>query len=558
MPKKKPYPRRFIVIPKPIATRNQPYQRDAWPKRASSKVHAGAIGIPPSQVIDTSPPDGALLVAAPRCTLTQLQAKAGEAKVVEEHWYPLQRFSLRPSAFAPISHRAGTALQKWTVRAWLDDDTRSPLKDAIVTVIPDAASDTGYEGTTDHFGRVQVQVAARLTRVDWLLVAPLHSGWPVAIPNVPIAAGEFEVLVPPIDPDVGDARGLIYGEAPEDAGRGVKVAVLDTGVGAHRAIKLAGGKNTTAGEASARRSDWDGHGSHVAGVIAAAASGWRRGEAVSADLYAYRIFEEGAEEASSFAISTAIKEAAVAGCDLINLSIGGGPFDEAIRDAIDKAWELGCVCLCAAGNDGAGQVDYPARYPKAVAVSAIGLEGSWPAGASQVHQVSRHVGRKLAGMPTFLASFSNRGKKVGLTAPGVGIISTIFGNRWGVMDGTSMATPIATGVLARRLAASPVLTMARNAERAQAIVDLAKSRAQDLGLPARMQGAGLARQSRHDAPRLLLKRLAGRQERPGGSGAGQQAGRDGAQGERRRRHHARRGGVSRDAQGGRRVAGLAP
>jgi subtilisin len=56
-----------------------------------------------------------------------------------------------------------------------------------------------------------------------------------------------------------------------------------------------------------------------------------------------------------------------------------------------------------------------------------------------------------------------------------------------------MATPIATGVLARRLAGSAVLAMPRDARRSAAIVRLATAHAQDLGFPARMQGKGLAR-----------------------------------------------------------------
>lgn len=100
----------------------------------------------------------------------------------------------------------------------------------------------------------------------------------------------------------------------------------------------------------------------------------------------------------------------------------------------------------------------------------------------------------VASPPTFPASFANRGPEVALTASGVAIVSTIFGDRWGAMCGTSMATPIATGVLARRLAASPaVLAMPRDGTRAAAIVKLARDHAGDLGLAPRMQGAGLAR-----------------------------------------------------------------
>jgi subtilisin family serine protease len=111
--------------------------------------------------------------------------------------------------------------------------------------------------------------------------------------------------------------------------------------------------------------------------------------------------------------------------------------------------------VAATGNDGRGQVDYPARYSEVVAVSAIGLENSWPAGTFFGWTLSPHRGQAIGGHASFLAGFSNRGTKVALTAPGGAVLSTIFGGRWGVMSGTSMATPIATGVIARRLAEQP-------------------------------------------------------------------------------------------------------
>jgi minor extracellular protease Epr len=231
----------------------------------------------------------------------------------------------------------------------------------------------------------------------------------------------------------------------------------------------------------------------VAGVIASTASGWQRGEASQVQLYAYRIFEDGVEEASTFAIAAAIKQAALDGCDLVNLSIGGGVADGAVRDAIEQAWGLGCVCIAATGNDGKASVAYPARYPKAVAVSAIGLRECWPIGAYLDWTLGTTAGKELAGHPSFFAKFANRGDKVALTAPGVAIVSTIPNDRWGVMSGTSMATPIATGVLARRLAASPALHLPRDDRRSEAIVALATGHAEDLGLPAAMQGHGLAR-----------------------------------------------------------------
>ena len=146
-------------------------------------------------------------------------------------------------------------------------------------------------------------------------------------------------------------------------------------------------------------------------MIASAAAGWRRREASAVELHAYRIFESGDPYASSFAIAAAIKDAANQGCDLVNLSIGDSMADDGIRDAVEFAWARGCVCIAATGNDGKGQVDYPARYTQAVAVSAIGLIGSWPAGTYLDWTLSASRGKALGGQESFLASFSNRGAK---------------------------------------------------------------------------------------------------------------------------------------------------
>jgi len=449
----------------------------------------------PGTIVNRSPADGSVLVAGSHVSIDSVKAMApAGSKVFEEQWYRLQR--ARPwlaNGAALKAPRASAATSaNWSVVVRVADGAGTRLRDALVTAMVDEARGIGHEAKTDRFGRVRFGFSARVKRLDVVYVDPLYGGWPTVVRDVEVADGELIVEAPPLELDAADVRGLVYGAARTASGARVKVGVVDTGIGRHDALTLAGGRNTT--EESPRRfRDEDGHGSHVAGVIAAKAAGWRRGEASAVALYAYRIFEAGADEASTFAIAAAIKQAALDGCDLINLSIGGGPADGAVEDAIDQAWQLGCVCVAATGNDGGSQVDYPARYAKCIAVSAIGLMDSWPAEAAVDWTLSRWAGKALAGRDSFLASFSNQGAKVVLTAPGVAVLSTIFDNRWGVMSGTSMATPVATGVLARRLTASAVLAMPRNAARAAAIVALAQDHAEDLRLHPRMQGKGLAR-----------------------------------------------------------------
>jgi len=455
--------------------------------RAANASHPRVSGL---QVVNTSRPDGAVLVEPGGLTVEDVKAAAPGVKVFEEQWYGLERFGLMLPRLARSTVKAGAGAERtWTV---IVRTARMPLKDVLVTAVVDVDRGIATEAVTDRYGCASLKLGEHVRQLQALHIDPLHGAWPVMQPDVPVGPAAFGVDLPALT-EGPDARGLVHGKRRVGDGRGVMVGVVDTGVGRHRALDIAGGRNTT-GESPRRLSDWHGHGTHVAGVIASRAGGWRRGEASAAVLRAYRVFAEGAEQSSSFAISSAIKQAAVDGCDLINLSIGGGSADGAIRDAIDQAWQLGSVCVAAAGNDGRGQVDYPARYTRALAVSAIGLLDSWPDGAAQHLHVGRHRGCEIAGHTVFLATFSNRGAKVALTAPGVGIVSTIFNDRWGVMDGTSMACPVATGVLARRLALTPaVRRLPRDAARAEAIVALARQHAQDVNLPREMQGEGLAR-----------------------------------------------------------------
>ncbi len=510
-------PKRFIVIPRPSSPAVVPTALQTMrlmhlgtpdaPTSAATKkaaraarkavptaVHAASV-----KVVNRSSADGALLLEPQdNFTLDRLKAQAPQgAKVFEEQWYSLER-PARPwskqgaSLKKPRLHAGHTVT--WSVTVVIDDGKRRRLPDALVTVVINANKGIGVEGTTDRYGRANFVISNKTQSVDAIYVNPLHSGWPMRVAKVLAVPSGVEIAVVPIDLTVADARGTVYGEPKVAAGKTVQVAVVDTGVGPHNALKVERGLNTTAAESSRRFRDEHGHGSHVAGVIASTAAGWRRGEASNVKLHAYRIFESGDPYASSFAIAAAIKDAADQGCDLINLSIGDSMADAAISDAVKFAWARGCVCVAATGNDGKAQVDYPARYKQAVAVSAIGLVGSWPAGTYLDWTLSTSSGKALDGKQSFLASFSNRGIKVALTAPGVGVVSTIFGSRWGVMSGTSMATPIATGILARRLAKTPaVKNLLRDAVRSEAIVKMALQAAEDIHLHPHMQGKGLAR-----------------------------------------------------------------
>jgi subtilisin len=207
------------------------------------------------------------------------------------------------------------------------------------------------------------------------------------------------------------------------------------------------------------------------------------------ELCSYRVFGAGRHEATNFAIAKAIDAAVADGCDLLNLSLGGGGADPVLRAAIEEAESAGVVVVAAAGNDGRRPVAFPADLADVVAVSALGRTGTMPRDAAGSGERRGPYGDDGA---DFVAAFSNVGA-IDLTAPGVGVVSTVPGGYLD-LDGTSMACAAVTGVLARVLSGSRRLhSRARGPERAAALLSEARRRARSLGFPRSLEGDGLAR-----------------------------------------------------------------
>jgi subtilisin family serine protease len=110
--------------------------------------------------------------------------------------------------------------------------------------------------------------------------------------------------------------------------------------------------------------------------------------------------------------------------DIVNMSLGSqmSPPDDTIHNIIKEIAANGKIIVCAAGND-AGDVNYPAKYDEVIAVAAVESSGQ-------------------------LAKFSSRGPELDIAAPGVKIYSTWGNNQYVNLDGTSMATPCITGIIA--------------------------------------------------------------------------------------------------------------
>ena len=179
--------------------------------------------------------------------------------------------------------------------------------------------------------------------------------------------------------------------------------------------------------------DEHGHGTHVAGIIAMTpGNGGGVGVAYGAKIMCVRAGQANGSFASSD-IAKAIKYAADNGADVINMSFGGTGRSYLVESALQDAFPS-CVLVAAAGNDGLPTND-------AFGAGYLLTEDIYPAGYKYVLGVMATDNNKS------LAYFSNWDFKEGpgceyeMAAPGVGIYSTLPGNRYACWSGTSMATP---------------------------------------------------------------------------------------------------------------------
>lgn len=245
-------------------------------------------------------------------------------------------------------------------------------------------------------------------------------------------------------------------------GSGVKVAVLDTGISlSHPDLK--DNINTSCSyntiNPSKAPEDLNGHGSHVAGTIAASNNGIGVvGVAPKATLCAVQVLS-----ASGWGYCSDIIEgldwSIQKGMKVANMSYGGSELCSGEKEALDSADAAGITLVAAAGNNYGGAVDYPAAYAKVIAVTAINSSNGF-------------------------ASFSSQGDAVDLTAPGVAIPSTYKKAGYKTLSGTSMAAPHVSGVAALVLEKKPSFTPDQ-------VKNCLQNTAESLGLSANQQGAGL-------------------------------------------------------------------
>jgi subtilisin family serine protease len=342
---------------------------------------------------------------------------------------------------------------------------------------------------------------------DVAFVEPIpYANFWIMLADAPPSGGTIDCLPIPKPKPGGRAwwhERMNIDHANPTRGAGIKVGVIDTGCGPHRNlghVTLVGAFVDGTRLPPGATADVAEHGTHTSGIIGARptkASDYA-GLAPGCDLFHARVFksEERGDGPTQADIINAIDALSREhGCDLINMSLGGGPPSQAEEDAIRDAAERGTVCICSAGNDN-GPIEFPGAYPECAAVSAIGLVGWAPAGTFSANN-RPHEAAKMGADNLFLASFSCFGATLACAAPGVGIVSTVppragHAGDYMEMDGTSMASPAACGALAVILAEdAQYKALPRDRSRSKRAALVLAQHCKAFGLPVKFEGRGL-------------------------------------------------------------------
>lgn len=207
------------------------------------------------------------------------------------------------------------------------------------------------------------------------------------------------------------------------SGKGVKVAVFDTGIDTQNSdLNVAGGISFVDGISS--YSDDNGHGTAMASILASLKNNkGYLGVAPEIDLYSVKVLDKNGDGKYS-SIIDGLQWAIDNNINIVAMSLGGITYSKILQEAINEAYSHNILIIAASGNRGdAEKVDFPARYKNVISVGAVDKNNE-------------------------IASFTNRGKQLDIVAPGVSIETMGLKSESQKMSGTSAAVPHVAGIAA--------------------------------------------------------------------------------------------------------------
>lgn len=241
-------------------------------------------------------------------------------------------------------------------------------------------------------------------------------------------------------------------------GKGVLVAVLDSGVSSHPALNTSKGKVTQIALTELTEGSQLGHGTAVASIISGDHP-LTPGVAPASDILSIRITDDSGSS-DSFTLAEGIMQAVDAGAKVINVSMGSYGDSGLVERAVRYAQENGSVIVASSGNSGLETIAYPAAYQGVVAVGAVEAKGE-------------HL------------DFSNSGQNLGIAAPGYAVNAAWGTEQLTSFSGTSASAPFISGAIAAAMTE-------KNLSATQA-AELVLGNANDAGYPGNdaAYGAGI-------------------------------------------------------------------
>jgi len=445
------------------------------------------------RVIDSQADRGTKLIELSPAAAQTLSSLVGEQELAPLIEYRLAGDDRFTPKLAPTS--VGGASLRLQVRCAVSG---GPISGVAVAAYTDFAKRCGAASTSDANGDVALALGQPALKVDRLLLAARESNhWGRCLSQVLIQDKDV-ITLSPAQSFTSDALRHFYPPATGNRGKGVKIAVVDTGIDAHPDLFIAGQSfNTVQHEP---KNQWCGngniHGTHIAGIIGGRGS-LVAGLAPDAEIASYRVFGVNAKTATNYSVGKAIYTASFhEGCHLINLSMIADPTDDAYlsRD-LDVAVDNGAVVIAAAGNDWGSSIGFPARHRSVLAVTAFGRIGAFPSDGLELTEMAA---ASATDPNVFFAAFSNVGSRgtaavIGpaFIAPGVGIVSAAGKIGYRPMSGTSQATAVVTGAAAALISDNlQIMQMPAERSRSNAICNFLFGRARPMGFAMEYEGHG--------------------------------------------------------------------